>query len=183
MEAFAETEELTPQLLRRALGAFATGVAVIGARGPDGVLVGMTANSFTSVSLHPPLVLFCAARSLSAFDVYSSASHFSANVLPVHGEAMSDHFARPCSAKWRTVPHAIGTTGVPLLDFAIVSFECQVVTRHEAGDHLIVIGQAVRLRMADGGEPLVFFRSRYRQLDVTTMPVEPQADLPFLVWG
>lgn len=183
MEAFAETDELTPQLLRRALGAFATGVAVIGARGPDSGLVGMTANSFTSVSLHPPLVLFCAARSLSAFDVYSSAAHFSANVLPVHGETMSDHFARPGSAKWRTVPHAIGATGVPLLDSAIVSFECRVTARYDAGDHLIVVGQAERLRMSDAGEPLVFFRSRYRQLDVTTKPVEPHAELPFLVWG
>lgn len=183
MEAFAETEELTPQVLRRALGAFATGVAVIGARGSAGSLVGMTANSFTSVSLNPPLVLFCAARSLSAYDLYSSASHFSANVLPVHGEAVSDHFARPGSAKWKTVPHAIGMTGVPLLDFAIVSFECRVVARYDAGDHLIVVGEAVRLKMADAVEPLVFFRSRYRRLDVTSKPVEPQAELPFLEWG
>ena len=183
MEAFAETDELTPQLLRRALGAFATGVAVIGARGPDGAMVGMTANSFTSVSLHPPLVLFCAARSLSAFDVYRDASHFSASVLPVHGEATSDHFARPGSAKWQAMPHVIGASGVPLLESAIVSFECEVVARHDAGDHLVVVGQALRLRMADAGEPLVFFRSRYRQLDATTQPVEPHAELPFLVWG
>ena len=179
----SKNDELTPQLLRRALGAFATGVAVIGARGPDGSLVGMTANSFTSVSLNPPLVLFCAARSLSAFDVYRSASHFSACVLPIHGEATSDHFARPGSAKWRTVPHAIGSTGVPLLESAIVTVECLVVARHDAGDHLIVVGQALRLKVADTGEPLVFFRSRYRQLDATTKPVEPQAELPFLVWG
>jgi flavin reductase (DIM6/NTAB) family NADH-FMN oxidoreductase RutF len=79
----------TPALLRRAFGTFATGVTVIGARGADGALVGMTASSFAAVSLNPPLVLFCPAGSLSAFRVYNTAAHFSVNILPLQTEFVS----------------------------------------------------------------------------------------------
>ena len=179
----AEIEPLAPERLRCAFGAFATGIAVIGARGRDGALVGMTANSFTSVSLNPPLVLFCAARSLSAFDAYCTASHFSVSVLPAHREDVSDLFARPGTGKWSSVPHVLGASGVPVLDFALASFECQVVARHDAGDHLIVVGKVLRLRMEQGEVPLIFFRSRYRELSSASRATEPQGDLPFPGWG
>jgi flavin reductase (DIM6/NTAB) family NADH-FMN oxidoreductase RutF len=173
--------EVSPDLLRRAFGTFATGVTVIGARGADG-LVGMTANSFTSVSLEPPLVLFCPARSLAAFDVYSTAQHFSVSVLPAHAEASSNRFARSSTAKWESEAHLVGKTGAPLLAGALASFECEVVARHDGGDHLIVVGRVLQVRATEAGEPLVFFRSRYRALDSQARLVAPVSDPWFVVW-
>jgi flavin reductase (DIM6/NTAB) family NADH-FMN oxidoreductase RutF len=175
-------DDVSPALLRRAFGAFTTGVTVIGARAADGRLVGMTANSFTSVSLDPPLVLFCPARSLAAFDVYSAASHFSVSVLPAHGEAWSNRFARMNTAKWESEPHYLGKTGAPLLSGALAHFECEVVARHDGGDHLIVVGRVVHLSATESGEPLVFFRSRYRALDARAPLVAPVSDPWFVVW-
>lgn len=174
---------VTSDLLRRAFGTSTTGIAVIGARSADGTLVGMTANSFTSVSLNPPLVLFCPARSLSAFDTYSTATHFSASILPAGAEAASNHFARSKSGKWDTMLHRLSELGLPFLDFALASFDCEVVARYEGGDHLIVVGQVLRVKLTEPEEPLVFFRSRYRQLDAWTLPVEPEGEPPFRVWG
>jgi flavin reductase (DIM6/NTAB) family NADH-FMN oxidoreductase RutF len=174
--------DVTPDLLRRAFGIFTTGVAVIGARGADGRLVGMTANSFTSVSLEPPLVLFCPARSLTAFDVYSTARHFSVSILPAHDEGPSNRFARTNTAKWESEPYLIGKTGTPLLSAALASFECEVVARHGGGDHLIVVGRVVQLRATESGEPLVFFRSQYRTLDSHARLAAPVSDPWFVVW-
>lgn len=175
-------EDISPALLRRAFGTFATGVTVIGARAADGRLVGMTANSFTSVSLDPPLVLFCPARSLAAFDVYSSASHFSVSVLPAHGEGWSNRFARMNTAKWEAEPHRLSESGAPLLLGALANFECEVIARHDGGDHLIVVGRVARLTVTETGEPLVFFRSRYRALDTRAPLVAPVSDPWFVVW-
>jgi flavin reductase (DIM6/NTAB) family NADH-FMN oxidoreductase RutF len=175
-------EPPAPDRLRRAFSTFATGIAVIGARAEDGSLVGMTANSFTSVSLTPPLVLFCPARSLSAFDAYRAATHFSASVLSAHAEAVSNHFARTGTGKWSTVPHAVSLRRLPFLEIALAAFECETVARHDAGDHLIVVGRVVGLMLREEGEALVFFRSRYRQLDTWTPPSIPEGD-PFQVWG
>ncbi len=174
--------EIGHELLRRAFGTFATGIAVIGARSGDGKLVGMTANSFTSVSLNPPLVLFCPARSLAAFEIYSAASHFSVSILPAHGEASSNRFARTHTAKWEAEPHLVGATGTPLLSGALANFECEVVARHDGGDHLIVVGRVVRAAATERGEPLVFFRSRYRALDSRTRIVTPVSDPAFVAW-
>jgi len=175
-------EEISPTLLRRAFGTFTTGVTVIGARSADGRMVGMTANSFTSVSLNPPLVLFCPARSLAAFDVYSTASHFSVSVLPAHGETWSNKFARMSTAKWETEPYRTGKTGTPVLLDALANFECEVVARHDGGDHMIVVGRVVHLEATESGEPLVFFRSRYRALDARARLVAPVSDPWFVVW-
>lgn len=176
------SDGITPDLLRRAFGAFTTGIAVIGARGADGKLVGMTANSFTSVSLEPPLVLFCPARSLAAFDVYSGARYFSVSVLPAHAEGSSNRFARTNTAKWESEPYRVGKTGTPLLLGALASFECEVVARHDGGDHLIVVGRVVQLKATEADEPLVFFRSRYRALDSHARLVTPVSDPWFVVW-
>jgi flavin reductase (DIM6/NTAB) family NADH-FMN oxidoreductase RutF len=148
----------------------------------NGKLVGMTANSFASVSLEPPLVLFCPARALAAFDVYSTALHFSVNVLAAHGEGLANRFARTNTAKWESEPYRLGKTGAPLLLASLASFECEVVARHDGGDHLIVVGRVVQLTATEAGEPLVFFRSRYRALDSRARLVTPVSDPWFVVW-
>ena len=172
-------EALTPQRLRQAFGAFATGIAVIGARAADGSLVGTTVNSFSSVSLEPPLVMFCPARSLGAFDVYNTARHFSASVLRRDGRAVSERFARSGTGKWQGVKHRIGESGVPLLEGALATFECEVEARHDAGDHLIVLGRVLRLEVPEEADPLLFFRSHYREL----APVGGADYATFLEWG
>jgi flavin reductase (DIM6/NTAB) family NADH-FMN oxidoreductase RutF len=142
----------------------------------------MTANSFTSVSLVPPLVLFCPAHSLSAFDAYRAAAHFSASILPANAESVSNHFARSGTGKWRTVRHRVSDSGLPFLESALATFECETVARHDGGDHLVVVGRVVRLLLGESGEPLVFFRSRYRSLDAQPSPATPEGK-PFPVWG
>jgi flavin reductase (DIM6/NTAB) family NADH-FMN oxidoreductase RutF len=172
-------QDLTPQRLRQAFGTFATGITVIGARANDGSLIGTTVSSFSSVSLSPPLVMFCPARSLGAFDVYNTARHFSASVLRRDGRAVSERFARSGTGKWQGVKHRIGATGVPLLEGALATFECEVETRHDAGDHLIVVGRVLRLEVPEEADPLVFFRSHYREL----APLGGADYATFLEWG
>jgi flavin reductase (DIM6/NTAB) family NADH-FMN oxidoreductase RutF len=170
---------LTPQRLRYAFGTFATGIAVIGARAADGALVGMTANSFGSVSLAPPLVMFCPARSTQAFSVYATTRFFSASVLRRDSRAVSERFAQAGAGKWQGVAHRIGATGVPLLEGALATFECEVDARHDAGDHVIVLGRVLSLDVPEQAEPLVFFRSHYRELS----PLGGADYATFLEWG
>lgn len=155
---------LDPQTLRRAFGNYATGVAVIGARTDDGKLVGMTVNSLGSVSLDPPLVLFCPARTLRAVETYASAKFFSANVLGAAQKRLSDLFARQGESKWESIGHRIGDTGVPLIPDALASFECETEAVHEAGDHLLVVGRVHAVHVNESADALIFFRSRYRGL-------------------
>jgi len=173
----------TSALMRSVFGTYATGITVIGVRRRDGTLDGMTANSFTSVSLDPPLVLFCPARSLSAFEAYRTATHFSVSVLPAHAEGTASHFSRSGSGKWSTVPHGLSESGMPFLHFALACLECGVAARYDAGDHLVIVGQVVAARIAQAEEPLVFFRSRYRQLDTRAGSAAEEGEPPFSVWG
>jgi branched-chain amino acid transport system ATP-binding protein len=173
----------TPELLRRVFGMFATGVTVIGARSAEGCLVGMTANSFTSVSLNPPLVLFCVAKSQLAFQVYAAAAHFSVSILAQEAKPMSRQFALSGAEKWSTVAHSLGDNGLPLLTGALATMQCQTVARHDGGDHLIVVGHVLQLSHRDEAEPLLFFGSRYRRLDPQVPNQEMEGDVSFLIWG
>lgn len=183
MEATRLAEEVTSIALKRAFGSFATGVAVIGARGAGGELAGMTVNSLTSVSMDPPLVLFCPSRSLTAFGVYATARHFSVSILPGRSEAISNHFARSGIEKWSAIPHSVAADGSPYLDHALAAMECEVVARYPAGDHLIVLGRVLRLMVSAVENPLIFFRSNYRHLDSTIGSAVAHDLAPFDAWG
>ena len=172
---------LDAPLLRRAFGQFATGVAIIGARAGDGSLVGMTVNSFASVSIEPPLVMYCPAKALSAYAVYAGARYFSASVLAVEQQSLSERFSRKSERKWADVAYTLGETGVPLLDEAIACFECEAEACHDAGDHGIVLGRVLALRVAGAGEPLIFHRSRYCRLAQAAMDTDAPAAA--LAWG
>ncbi len=130
--------------LRNALGTFATGVAIITTRDPQGRLYGLTGNSFSSVSLDPPLVLWslsCAAPSLPAF---REATHFGVNVLAMEQHELAVRFARPHSDKFEGVQYTLGAYGVPLVEGAPAHFECRIVDRYYGGDHEIFLGQVER---------------------------------------
>jgi 3-hydroxy-9,10-secoandrosta-1,3,5(10)-triene-9,17-dione monooxygenase reductase component len=139
----------------------ATGVTVIAAHGVAGP-VGMAANSVTSVSLEPPLVLFCPAKSSTTWPEIRSAGAFCINVLGGHHEQITRQFAAKDADRFRGIEHGHRTTGPALVD-AVAWIECELVDEHDAGDHTIVVARVVALEAAgDAGlAPLVFFRGRY----------------------
>jgi flavin reductase (DIM6/NTAB) family NADH-FMN oxidoreductase RutF len=149
---------------RDALGWFATGVTIITTRGPAGELVGFTANSFTSVSLEPPLVLFSLNRGANCLGAFESASHFAINVLAEGQTALSSRFASPAGAKWDGVAVARGIDGCPILGGTLAVFECAAEAVHDGGDHRVFIGRVLRMRAAADGRPLLFSRGAYRAL-------------------
>lgn len=150
--------------LRSALGCFATGITVVTARAPDGGLLGLTANSFNSVSLDPPLVLFSLDRKAFSFAGFLAIEHFAVNVLGQDMRALSDAFARPMGPKWDGVAWVAGEAGCPLLAGALAVFECRSRHTYPGGDHVIIVGEVERLRAEAEGEPLIYFRGRYRGL-------------------
>lgn len=150
------------RLLRRAFGAYGTGVAVIGTAARSGTLIGMTVNSFASVSLSPPLVMFCPSKSLAAYEVYRDAAYFSINILCREQLATAERFARSGADKWEAADYRLTENRVPVLVRALASLECRAYARHDAGDHLIVLGEVLRFRMDEdeAAGPLLFYSSR-----------------------
>jgi flavin reductase (DIM6/NTAB) family NADH-FMN oxidoreductase RutF len=162
-DAAADAGGFDPRELRRALGQYATGVTVVTCLGPDGQRTGMTANSFTSVSMDPPLVLWCPAKKASSTPSFTAATHFAVNVLGAAQHHLSRQFASPAEAaedKFEGVPARPGLAGAPLLEGAVASFECRTVAVHDAGDHLILLGE-VESFDSPGGPPLVFHSGLY----------------------
>ncbi len=140
---------------RRALGRFATGVTVVTTRTSAGRIEGLTANSFSSVSLDPPLVLWSLRRNAPSLAGFLEAGCFAINVLGTHQRRLCRHFATPHPDKFADVPHRPGLYGCPLIENAIARFECRTEKVIEAGDHHIFLGRVERATHSDG-EPLVF---------------------------
>jgi flavin reductase (DIM6/NTAB) family NADH-FMN oxidoreductase RutF len=149
--------------LRDAMGCFATGITIVTAC-EGAVPIGLTANSFTSVSLEPPLLLVCIANTASSGPVLRSAEHFGVNVLQVAQQHASNRFAGKAEDRFAATPWSPGETGVPLLDGSLVSFECRRHAVHEGGDHFILIGEVVRAQFEPRRDPLLYFRGKYRRL-------------------
>jgi len=157
------TSGLDSRRLRTALGRFATGVAVITTRDVRHA-VGMTVNSFCSVSLEPPLVLFCVGHRSQLRAVLSASTAWAVNLLSADQEALSSQFARPGldrfgSARWRP-----GTTGSPVLIDALAVLECITTQVIEVGDHDVVLGRVVEVHPIGEREPLIFFGGAYQAL-------------------
>ncbi len=155
------TERFDPRELRRALGQFATGVTVVTTRAEDGRRVGVTANSFTSLSLDPPLVLWCLDRASPSMSAFEAAGHFAINVLSAGQHFLSRQFATPAEDKFIGVACDDGFGGLPMLAGVLARFVCRNVRQVEAGDHVIVIGEVERFETFEG-EPLVFHSGSYR---------------------
>jgi flavin reductase (DIM6/NTAB) family NADH-FMN oxidoreductase RutF/2-polyprenyl-6-methoxyphenol hydroxylase-like FAD-dependent oxidoreductase len=159
--------------LRQALGQFATGVTIVTARGADGRPVGVTANSFSSVSLEPPLVLWCLARDAASLAAFHECTHFGVNVLAAGQHHLSRLFASTGADKFGGEAEVRdGPYGVPMLDGVLAHFVCRNVRQIDAGDHVIVIGEVEHYDAFDG-EPLVFHSGSYR---ITTR--HPELDQP-----
>lgn len=148
--------------LRDTFGRFATGVTVVSTVNGSGEFFGLTANSFTSLSLEPPLVLFCLDYQALSFDAFRETSHFVVNVLGEDQEELSAHFARSSVDKWNGVDYETWKTGCPVLPESLAVLECLTVARHEGGDHLIIIGQVERIRYDESDtKPLLYYKGRY----------------------
>lgn len=147
--------------LRAALGQFATGITVVTTRSSQGNQVGMTANSFASVSLEPPLILWCYSRQAPSAPVFRYANRFAVNVLAANQHHLSRQFATPADEKFAGVACTHGPGGMPLIDGAIARFVCRAVSTHDGGDHLIQVGEVEDYQRL-GGEPLIFHSGRYR---------------------
>lgn len=153
-----------PRTLRDAMGCFATGITIVTALDGTGTPVGLTANSFTSVSLDPPLLLVCIANTAGTAPILREVAHFGVNVLQIGQQPASNRFAAKGEDRFANQPWAPGQTGVPLLGGSLVSFECQRESLHEAGDHFILVGRVVRAQFEPHRDPLLYFRGKYRRL-------------------
>lgn len=141
--------------LRNAFGKFATGVTVVTCAGDDGPVC-ITANSFSSISLEPPLVMWAMGKNTQRHAYFQAASHFAIHVLKANQKALCLDAARDRFAL-RHVPHGLGRSGTPLLEDCLVRFECATVAQYEAGDHTILLGQVERVTESEG-PALLFFQ-------------------------
>lgn len=160
-------QEFDTRSFRDALGNFATGVTVITAKGPDGALAGVTANSFNSVSLDPPLVLWSLDCNSPSLKIFEGATHFCVHILSETQNDLCMRFAKSGDDKFSGVEFAEGLGGVPLFDGCLARFECRSVAHHDGGDHVIIVGEVERFE-ASGGDPLIFFRGQLG--DFAAMP-------------
>ncbi|VTU12919.1 MULTISPECIES: flavin reductase family protein [unclassified Variovorax] len=146
---------------RDALGMFATGVTVVTARSAGGALVGLTANSFNSVSLDPPLVLWSLARSAASMAALSTGSHYAINILAASQKDLAERFATKDIDRWAEVVFSEGLGGAPVLVGAAASFECFNRSRYDEGDHVIFVGEVERCTHTPGASPLLFHGGRF----------------------
>lgn len=146
---------------RNALGEFATGVAAVTAMTKEGTPLGITVNSFSSVSLDPPLVLWCLDKQSDTLDVFTTCSGFTINILGGRQQDLSNRLARPGEHGLDDVATSTGVNGCPSIEQALVSFECEVETRHDAGDHVIIVGRVEAFHCRDAEPPLIYHRGTY----------------------
>lgn len=146
---------IEPRALRNAFGRFATGVTVVTTRGPGGKPEGMTANSFASVSLDPPLLLWCIREQAASRPAFDAATHFAVHVLRASQRPLAERFARPSPDKFAGLEWAEGKGGAPLIQGCLARFQCAVEARHPGGDHTIMVGRVLAME-EEPGEPLLY---------------------------
>lgn len=152
------------RLFRDALGSFATGICVVSAVPDQGAPIGMTINSFSSVSLEPPLVLWSIQVVSECFGVFGTTDRFAISVLSREQEALSQRYASKAEHELLEGHYQTGRTGMPVIRDALTSFECKVWARYPGGDHLIIVGEVVNVQAERPGLPLLFHQGRYAAL-------------------
>ena len=159
-ELASDSSPIDPRDFRNALGTYATGVTIITASAADGKPYGLTCNSFASVSLNPPLVLWSLVVYSSSLTVFQNASHFAVNVLGASQQALANKFAKSSDDKFTGVDWTPGLGGAPVLADSVANFQCRSVNRYYGGDHVIFLG-AVEAYTYDAKEPLLFARGAF----------------------
>ena len=151
---------LDPRDLRNALGCFGTGVTIITARGSGGRRVGLTVNSFASVSLNPPLALWSLVAHSPSLPTFQEATHFAVNVLALNQESLALQFSKPLEDKFAGVDWSEGLGGAPLIADAVAHFQCRNAFRYYGSDHVIFLG-AIEAYDYNDAEVLLFSRGRF----------------------
>jgi flavin reductase (DIM6/NTAB) family NADH-FMN oxidoreductase RutF len=146
---------------RASLGMFATGVTIVTARTAAGELVGLTANSFNSVSLAPPLVLWSLSRGAGSMAAFSNGVHYAINVLAADQQAMAIRFATRGTDRWAGVAFTEGVGGAPLLAGAAATFECFNRSQYDEGDHVIFVGEVERCAHRAEASPLLYHGGKF----------------------
>jgi flavin reductase (DIM6/NTAB) family NADH-FMN oxidoreductase RutF len=157
----AQPPSFSTREFRAALGMFATGVTIVTARTPDGATLGLTANSFNSVSLDPPLVLWSLSQAAASLAAFRAGSHYAINVLAADQKALAERFALKDVDRWQGVTFVEGAGGAPLLEGAAATFECFNRSRYDEGDHVIFVGEVERCSWRAGASPLLFHGGRF----------------------
>jgi len=156
--------EVDPAAYRRAMGHFATGVTVVTCLPDGGEPAGITVNSFTSVSLDPPLLLVCLYKEAASAQALVSASNFAINVLQTQQRPASITFSTRVEDRFGCTPWSTGEAGAPILKDSLGVFECENYAVYDGGDHHILVGQVVKASFDASLDPLLFFRGSYRRL-------------------
>lgn len=146
---------------RQALGMFATGVTIVTARTGDGTLVGLTASSFNSVSLAPPLVLWSLAQSAVSMAAFSKGSHYAVNILSSEQQDLARQFALKNVDRFAGVRFTPGASGAPLIDGALATFECFNRSQYQEGDHVIFVGEVERCTHHHSASPLLYHGGKF----------------------
>jgi 3-hydroxy-9,10-secoandrosta-1,3,5(10)-triene-9,17-dione monooxygenase reductase component len=154
-------EEVEPSRFREVLGHFLTGVVLVTAV-DDGMPVGMTCQSISSLSLDPPLVLFCPSKTSTTWPRIARAGRFCLNILAEDQGEVCASFARPGIDKFSGITHSLGRGGSPVIDGSLAHVECMIDAVHEGGDHFIVVGRAFDLAIDRDSAPLTYFRGGFR---------------------
>lgn len=155
---------LDSDAFRRACGRFATGVAVVTTLADDGTPHGLTINSFASLSLNPPLVMAAIACDCAFLAHFESSGHFAINILTVHQRELSNRFAVLPEGRFAGVEWRFGVTESPMIEGSLTVIECRTTQVLDAGDHRVLIGEAVAVEVGEG-QPLIFFASDYAGLE------------------
>jgi flavin reductase (DIM6/NTAB) family NADH-FMN oxidoreductase RutF len=170
-ELASGSSTIDPRDFRNALGTYATGVTIITAMAADGKPYGLTCNSFASVSLNPPLVLWSLGMFSQGLPIFQNASHFAVNVLGASQQTLASQFAKPSADKFAGVVWKPGLGNAPLLADSVAYFQCRAANRYYGGDHVIFLG-AVEAYAYNRQEPLLFARGGYgRFLGADDIPV------------
>jgi flavin reductase (DIM6/NTAB) family NADH-FMN oxidoreductase RutF len=146
---------------RASLAMFATGVTIVTARTSTGELIGLTANSFNSVSLAPPLVLWSLSQAASTMAAFAEGSHYVINILAADQKHLAERFAAKREERWRGVAYTDSAGSLPLLDGAAATFECFNRSRYEEGDHVIFVGEVERCHHRAGASPLLYHGGKF----------------------
>jgi 3-hydroxy-9,10-secoandrosta-1,3,5(10)-triene-9,17-dione monooxygenase reductase component len=145
---------------RQVMGRFATGVTVVTTRGADGAPYGLTANAVASISLEPPLVMISIDKRAETFPHFLASRAFVINVLAAGQEALSNRFAKSGGDKFAGLAYETNAEGVPVFPDTLATIECRIVATHEAGDHVIHLGEVDATRVTDAA-PLLYFHGHY----------------------
>lgn len=154
--------KFTSREFRDALGRYATGVTVVTALVGENEKIGITINSFSSVSLEPPLILYSLAKSYHYFEALSSVENFAVNILDADQGQVSQTFAHAEEGQWKNIGFEISSRNNLILKPNLAAFECVLFNKTEGGDHLVILGRVVEISATAGDDPLLYFGGKYR---------------------